>query len=231
MSNLSKANGEQVAVPVEGADNESSQWHFILASGSPRRRQLIKNLHLSFDVVTSEIEEIVDERLTPGEVVLDLARQKAQDVWNKTVARRCDEDDRRLLILGADTLVALDGALLGKPKDRQDAARVLRNLSGRRHEVYTGVVLLIETAGGQCKELAQSQVSHVYFRDLQENEILAYSQLDEPMDKAGSYALQGTASAFVERVEGCYSNIIGLPVPLVVSLLRQAGVQILGCGA
>ncbi|HEY9718542.1 MAG TPA: Maf family protein [Trichormus sp.] len=197
----------------------------ILASTSPRRHELIKHLRIPFEIVPSGIDEVMDSRLEPEKLVASLAEQKAADVYAKLCQRRTNET---LVVLGADTIVVLDGKFLGKPVDDADAAVMLRQLSGRCHEVYTGVVLLVGANSEQPRRFSTTEQSHVYFHQLSDDEIQAYIATREPMDKAGAYALQGTGSAFVEKIEGCFTNIIGLPIPRVVSLLRQAGVAVLG---
>lgn len=210
----------------------SAQWRLVLASSSPRRRELIKFLRVPFEITSSELEEVIDQKLPPDQLVTSLARQKAADVMERI--RRgtipgisAAGGAHRTIVLGADTIVVLDGKYLGKPSDRADAVSMLEALSGRCHEVYTGVVLLIHESNRDA-ELVGTEISRVFFRPLSDAEIQAYVATEEPMDKAGSYALQGTGSAFVERVDGCVTNIIGLPIPKVVSLLREAGVFVLG---
>jgi len=193
----------------------------VLASSSPRRRQLLGYLGLEFEVMPSDFEEVVDESLTPAEVVVDLAIAKAQEIAARIVASTRGAS----VVLGADTVVVLDGRVIGKPASRQQAAEMLTQLSGRCHEVYTGVAL-VELPGGRVT--SAHQVSKVYMRTIAPGEIRAYVETGEPMDKAGAYALQGIGSVFVEKIEGCFTNIIGLPIPLVVQLLRGCGFEILG---
>jgi septum formation protein len=171
-----------------------SKLMLVLASASPRRQELLRNAGISFTVQAADIDEspLADEKAE--QCVLRLAREKALAV------ARLRPQDR---VLGADTIVVVDGAILGKPRDAADAARVLRLLSGRTHEVITGVCLM--EAGG-------SEVSV---------EIEAYVASGEPMDKAGAYAIQGMASRWIPRIEGDYSNVVGLPVALVYQMLRD----------
>ncbi len=212
----------------------------VLASSSPRRVDLLRSLGLDFDVVPSHVDETVEGRVAPEQMVVDLAVAKAREVagligrgrqrvvrdpaGNATAAGAAGRT-QPAFVLGADTTVVLDEEIIGKPGSPEEAAAMLAQLSGRCHQVYTGVALLqlpenrLETG---C------QVSRVYFRPMLPAEIDAYVATGEPMDKAGAYALQGTGSAFVEKIEGCFTNIIGLPVPLVVEILRRFGVSILG---
>jgi len=193
----------------------------ILASSSPRRRQLLGYLGVKFEVIPSHFEEIVDQSLTPAEVVVDLSIAKAQEIAEKIGASTIGAT----VVLGADTVVVLDGQMIGKPDSRQQAVEMLSQLSGQCHEVFTGVAL-IELPGRRVT--SAYQVSKVYMRTIEPSEIQSYVETGEPMDKAGAYALQGIGSVFVEKIEGCFTNIIGLPVPLVVQLLRGLGIEILG---
>lgn len=198
----------------------------VLASGSPRRRELLEKLGLSFTVTVSDLDESIDSS-DPAFVVENLAEAKARAVGMQ-VARLHSVDLSPVLILGADTIVVLDNEILGKPRDKDDAVRMLKQLSGRFHQVFTGVSLL-EIPGDKVRTI--HTVTDVHFRDLDSSEIEAYVQTGEPMDKAGAYALQGIASAFVRKIEGCYTNVIGLPVPDTVALLREHGLEVLGIGA
>jgi septum formation protein len=191
----------------------------VLASQSPRRIDLLHQLGLRFEVIPGQTIENMDQPGDPAKLVRKLAQDKADEV-----ATRLIEVGSESVVLGADTIVVLDGDVLGKPKSREDVLKTLRRLSGKAHEVYTGVALILLP---KKEVVLDHQITKVYFRELREAEMKAYAALDEPMDKAGSYALQGVASAFVERVEGCYTNVIGLPIPLTVSMLRNAGMRVL----
>ena len=179
----------------------------ILASSSPRRRELLASMGLSFEVVAAQ----VDERLAgaPGEAVRRLAGLKAREV-----ARQYPGD----FVLGADTLVAVDGFPLGKPQDLEDAARMLRLLSGRWHEVHTGVCLI---AAG--RERLGLETTRVRFEALGEEDIRRYCASGEPLGKAGAYAIQGMAGMFIPEIRGSYSNVVGLPTALVRALLMDSG--------
>lgn len=214
---------------VPGSPLTTKNPHLILASGSPRRKELLRGLGLDFQVIVSEIDEQVDSA-EPERVVNELSAAKAEAVAKLILKERKDnegsaENRSSTFILGSDTIVVLEGEILGKPIDKADAFKMLQKLSGKRHQVYTGVSLL-ELEKRTCSSLYQ--VSDVFFRELCEAEIEAYIDTKEPMDKAGSYALQGTASAFVDKIEGCYTNIIGLPIPLTVQLLRRHNFEVLG---
>lgn len=182
----------------------------ILASNSPRRRELLRNAGFEFDVRPSGIEEarLADE--SPEDFTRRLARDKALDVARQSEAGS--------LVLGADTVVAVDGEILEKPVDAVDAARMLRTLSGRTHRVITAVCLIRAPE----RLLAwRHETTSVTFRKLTNEEIENYVASGEPFDKAGGYAIQGLASRFVPRVEGCYFNVVGLPVPLVYEIVKS----------
>ncbi len=204
----------------------------VLASSSPRRIELLKNLGFEFEVIPSNIEEIVEPGKTAAGTVIKLAKQKAESVLARVEADgkwQVGTEKDRLLVIGADTTVVLDNKMIGKPESVEDAKHMLMELSGRCHDVFTGVVILSkEAAQPKVSEVSSFEMSHVYFRTLTKEEIEAYVKTGEPMDKAGAYALQGIGSAFVQGIEGCFTNVIGLPVPLIVSMLRRAGISILG---
>lgn len=178
----------------------------VLASQSPRRAEILTAAGIPFVVRKPEIDEQRRPGETPEEYVRRLALEKAQAV-------RLGESE---IVLGADTVVVLDGAVLEKPQDHQDAAGMLQALSGKRHEVLTGICL--RSAGRTVIDAASTAVS---FLPLDPEEISGYVRSGEPMDKAGAYAIQGLASRFVDRIEGCYFNVVGLPISLVYRHLKQ----------
>lgn len=180
----------------------------ILASASPRRRELLAQAGYVFEVRPAHVNEDPRPGEDPIAYVVRLAREKAEAVFREL-------DDPDAIVLGADTTVTLDGPILGKPVDAADAARMLRMLSGRTHRVITGVALA--TAGGT--EVA-AEVTAVRFLTLSDNEIAEYVATGEPLDKAGAYAIQGRAAKWIPRVEGCYFNVVGLPLALVSALLE-----------
>jgi len=201
----------------------------ILASMSPRRKELLDKLGLVFECVPSHIDESFDANLTPEEVVLYLAEQKGRAVRNLIDER----DDQGLAILSADTIVVKDREILNKPCDDQEALSMLKKLSGRSHDVYTGVVLLFYQANHgknapETKLIRRFEKTVVTMRKMGDQEIEAYIQTGEPHDKAGAYAIQGVASAFVAKLDGCFSNVVGLPVPATVTMLRSVGIKVLG---
>ena len=183
-----------------------------LASTSPRRREILAALEIDFDVASVAVDETPLDGETPGDMVVRLAAAKA----GAAVVGAAD------LALGADTAVVIDGQALGKPTDEADCLRMLALLSGRAHKVVTGVAL----CGANKTRTALSETD-VYFREISRDEALAYWQSGEPCDKAGAYAIQGLGGVFVERIEGSYSNVVGLPVFETVALLSDAGFEVL----
>ena len=188
----------------------------ILASASPRRRELLEMLGVkNFEIIPALGEELPHPELSPAELVRELSRAKAAEVAAAV-------DDPKAVVIGADTVVSVDGAVLGKPKDASDAVRMLRLLSGRTHEVFTGVTVL---RGDEV--YTASERTAVRFRVLKEREIDAYVATGEPLDKAGAYGAQGKASLFVEGIEGDFFNVMGLPVCLLGKILGKLGVYLL----
>jgi septum formation protein len=182
----------------------------ILASASPRRAELLRAAGINFIVRAADVDETIQPRESPDEYVLRLSREKAL-----AVAR----DDE--LTLGADTTVVINREIAGKPVDAEDARRMLGALSGQWHEVLTGVTL-----ARADRVLSDIATTRVKFAELSEAEINWYVATGEPVDKAGAYAIQGRAALFVERIEGSYSNVVGLPVQMVYRLAREMGVEL-----
>ncbi len=194
----------------------------ILASASPRRQELLRNARIVYKVSPADIPEQYNAGEQPRAFAERLAREKAEHIFTRM---RPAPDH---LVLGADTVVIVDGEVLGKPADEADAARMLRQLSGRRHEVTTGVCLIGRSIGADGDDVApfievRSETTLVTFRPITDEEIEDYIATGEPMDKAGAYAIQGVASRWIPHVEGCYTNVVGLPVPLVCRMLRDRG--------
>lgn len=178
----------------------------ILASGSPRRRELMELAGYTFTVEVSDADENVSEA-DPGRMVEELSLRKAA-----AVAALHDRDRGDCEIVGADTIVVLDGKVLGKPEDEEDAARMLRALSGRSHEVYTGVSILTMKDGAVTGRRQFHECTKVRMREMSDEEILGYIRTGEPMDKAGAYGIQGKAAIFISGIEGDYFNVVGLPI-------------------
>ena len=187
---------------------------FILASQSPRRRELLSMLGLQFEIITADIDETMDPDLTVEQAVAEVCRKKAEAVGR-------NHPDR--LIVAADTIVVVDGKVLGKPRTEDEAKQMLRSLSGRSHTVMTAFCLW-------QAEKFETHVEHTHlrFRELSDGEINAYVATGSPMDKAGAYGIQDQASIFVEALDGDYYNVMGLPLCALVKCLRRRGVAVLG---
>lgn len=189
----------------------------ILASGSPRRLDLLQQIYPHFEVIPSQIDEVLNAEISDIALcVADLAAQKAAAV--------CLTQNADCCVLGADTIVYLRPDILGKPKDEADAQRMLRALSGQKHQVITGVALYMRQ-GKRIQSSMSAATSVVKMREITDAEISLYIASGEPMDKAGSYAIQGGAKAFIETIEGSYENIVGLPLELTQSLFKDLGVH------
>lgn len=186
----------------------------ILASGSPRRRELLGMLGVEFEIAVAVGEEKTEAGLTPSETVCALATAKAREV-----ALGYTDD---VLIIAADTVVSLDGEILGKPHSDADAAAMLRKLSGRTHRVYTGLCLICGD-----KTLCEAEETAVRFKELSDEEIAAYVATGEASDKAGAYGIQGKASLFVEGIDGDFYNVVGLPLCRLNGMLKAMGVTLL----
>jgi|SRR5581483_4190215 len=190
----------------------------ILASASPRRQELLRNAGIEFIVQPSDIPEVPLPGELPNVFAERVAREKARTVHQLRPGN---------YVLGADTVVIVDDHILNKPEDAQDAARMLRLLSGRSHLVTTAVCLVGPDSGknGGVFEDVRSETTLVVFNTLSDADIQKYVASGEPMDKAGAYGIQGLASRWIPRVEGCYFNVVGLPVALVYRMLREHGVM------
>lgn len=190
----------------------------ILASASPRRRELLTQIGMKYEVIPSTIDEKMTKTL-PKEVVRELSLQKAEDVCAGLKAREAED----FLVIGADTVVAFEGVIMGKPVDEEDACRMLRALQGKMHQVYTGVALCGERKGraGFCSTFYEK--TDVVMYPMTEEEIEAYVATKEPMDKAGAYGIQGRCAAHIERISGDYNNVVGLPVGRLCQELKRMG--------
>jgi septum formation protein len=196
----------------------------VLASASPRRADLLRAAGYSFDTLVVDLDESPRAGEAPQAYVARLAREKSAAAMQRFIARAqqaCSGPERdavhEVVILGADTTVVVDGEILGKPRDDTDGAAMLQKLSGRRHEVLTGVSL--RTSAG---EWGRVEATGVYMKELSLQDIAWYVGSGEGRDKAGGYAVQGLASRFIPRIDGSYSNVVGLPVEAVAALLREA---------
>jgi len=186
----------------------------ILGSASPRRKELLERMGLTFEVIPSKGEEIITKKI-PSEIVTELAQQKA-----RAVLRGLTERDRDLLIIGADTIVAYGHQILGKPADEEDAYRMLQTLSGKTHQVYTGVCLFRVNPDG-CTEHLFYEKTDVTFYPLTDREIWEYIRTGDSMDKAGAYGIQGIFAKYVREIHGDYNNVVGLPIARLYHEMNQ----------
>lgn len=183
--------------------------NIILASASPRRKEILGNTNVKFDIIKSEINEVILEDEAPTQAVMRLAFEKCMDIASK---------NKNNLVIGADTIVVLDNAILGKPKDRDDAINMIKKLSGKVHQVITGISLINLDAD---KKIIDYVVSNVKFKDLSHEDIIDYINTNESLDKAGAYGIQGYGSLLVEEIQGDYFNIVGLPISKLSDLLKK----------
>lgn len=187
--------------------------HVILASQSPRRKQLLKNLIDKFDIIPSDADETLPDGATPAECAVEIARRKVFDIKEK---------HPECLIIGADTMVVYEDRILGKPRDKADAFDMLSFLSGKTHKVYTGIVVSM----GE-KTLSYAEETQVTFRALSRDMIENYIKTGEPMDKAGAYGIQDIGSILVEKINGDYFNVVGLPVCRLAKMLEDFEIPVL----
>jgi septum formation protein len=187
--------------------------HLVLASASPRRAELLRSAGFEFEIRAVDIDERVRDGETPAAYVRRLAAEKSARVSS---GRHAGRPPHEIVILAADTTVVVEGAILGKPRDDEEVAAMLRRLSGRRHEVLTGISLR-----RGATELGRVETTTVYFSTLSDEDVAWYVASGEGRDKAGAYAIQGLASRFIPRIEGSYSNVVGLPVAAVGELIRE----------
>ncbi len=193
------------------------QPKLLLASQSPRRSELLKHLAVAFEVISGPD---IDEQEHPGELALPYVQRMIDSKCRAVVARLALTPNQHQCVLVADTTVTLDGAILGKPIDRNDANRMLQALSGRTHQVITGIAM-----SNGLRQQSILQTSHVTFATLDQATIESYTATKEPFDKAGSYGIQGLASAFISHLDGSFTGVMGLPLFETAQLLRQFNVQ------
>lgn len=208
----------------------------ILASASPRRRELLHQIGWNFEICVSQVEEQITKTI-PWEVVEELSCRKAEDVFQRVLETRkveaassvveggttAAEAENSILVIGADTIVACDGRILGKPTDREDAVAMLKLLQGRSHHVYTGVTLCMRRTDGNIVKNTFHEAAEVTFYPMTEEEIQWYVDSGEPMDKAGSYGIQGLCARYISQITGDYNNVVGLPVGRLYQEVRKLG--------
>jgi len=193
------------------------EYQIILASGSPRRKELLELIGVEFKIITSNKEEVITST-NPEEVVKELSMMKAEDVAAGV--------NGPAIILGADTVVAHGGRILGKPKDKEDAFRMIRSFAGEEHYVYTGVCIIKKEADGSVKKISFAEGTKVTVYPMTEEEIERYVASNEPMDKAGAYAIQGLFAPYIKGIEGDYYNIVGFPIAGIYQRLKAEGINL-----
>lgn len=187
----------------------------ILASASPRRKELLSSMGVEFETIVSDVEEKIDNKLNYKKMAEELSFQKAQNVFSSL------QGDR--LVIGSDTMVVYKNKIYGKPKNEEEAKQMLMQLSGKVHLVVTGLCVLINRAGEQIK-YATHEVTKVYFKQLSEKDIETYIATGEPMDKAGAYAIQGISGKFVDKINGNYASVVGLPTNKLFDILKKENI-------
>jgi septum formation protein len=192
---------------------EQKQTSLILASGSPRRKELLAKLGIPFEVVTTGVSEDVEPDTDPGDMVVMLAKRKASAVA---------DNQTNGLVIGSDTTIAFEGKVLGKPTDQENAKDILRSLRGKHHQVFSGIAVI--DAGSKRVETT-AVITDIKMRDYSDDEINDYVDTGEPMDKAGAYAIQGKGRQLVEQIEGSFDNVVGLPLNELAELLRRFGLE------
>ncbi len=197
------------------------EYKFILASASPRRKELLEQVGAEFEIIPAGGEEVIAGS-RPQEVVVALAVQKAKEVEQRFL----NDTDGAVVVLGADTVVAFGGQILGKPEDEADAQRMLSMLSGNTHSVYTGVAVVVRK-DGKTELLSFCEETKVTMYPMEERQILSYIRTGEPMDKAGAYGIQGKGALYIKEIQGDYNNVVGLPVAKIFQRMSKSGIEIL----
>ena len=214
--------------------SESMKKRIILGSASPRRRELLEQIGLEFEIVVSDAREHY-KSTRPEEIVRELALMKAEHVAKEVERREKERAEqasipgldtgeahlRNVVILGADTIVVRDGQILGKPSDEEAAFSMLKSLQGRMHQVYTGVAVLNFDGSGSLRTISHAEETKVYVHEMTDEEIRRYIAAGESMDKAGAYGVQGRFAAYIDRIEGDYYNVVGLPVAYLYHTVKE----------
>ncbi len=184
----------------------------ILASKSPRRKELMDMLNLKYEVIVSDADETLEDGLTTEEQAKRLSYIKAKTVFEETSGDR--------IVIGSDTMVIKNNKIYGKPKDEEDAFKILKELNAAKHQVITGLAILVEKEG-KYKEYLDYDMTEVFFKDMTDNEIKGWISTGKAMDKAGAYAVQGEFCVFIEKINGSYSTVMGLPIHKVYDILKE----------
>lgn len=196
---------------------KQNKKRIVLGSASPRRKELLEQIGVEFEIKTSDKEEIYESTI-PTEIVQELALMKAGNV-----AMELEEVEGNVIdtiVIGADTVVVHDNKILGKPSDEAEAFHMLKSLAGDAHQVYTGVAMLVYGEDGEAKEICHAERTEVFVHEMSDEEIRNYIASGEPMDKAGAYGIQGKFAAYIDKIEGDYYNVVGLPVAYVYQQLK-----------
>ncbi|SCW46245.1 septum formation protein [Paenibacillus tianmuensis] len=189
----------------------------VLASSSPRRQELIQMLKLPFEIITNDVDETISTDLPPDRIVEELSLRKAK-------ASTARVTDSQSIVIGSDTIVVYSQQVLGKPKDQEDAFRMLKLIEGKTHQVYTGITCIDV---GESRIITRSKVTDVRMKALSDEQIRAYIATGEPMDKAGAYAIQGIGSTIIESINGDHFNVVGMSLSLLSELLEELDVKVL----
>lgn len=214
--------------------SESMKKRIILGSASPRRRELLEQIGLEFEIVVSDAREHY-KSTRPEDIVRELALMKAEHVAKEVERREKERAEQasiprletgevhlcNVVILGADTIVVRDGQILGKPSDEEEAFSMLKSLQGRMHQVYTGVAVLNFDGSGSLRTISHAEETKVYVHEMTDEEIRRYIAAGESMDKAGAYGVQGRFAAYIDRIEGDYYNVVGLPVAYLYHTVKE----------
>ena len=214
--------------------SESMKKRIILGSASPRRRELLEQIGIEFEIVVSDAREHY-KSTRPEEIVRELALMKAEHVAKEVERREKERAEQasiprletgevhlcNVVILGADTIVVRDGQILGKPSDEEEAFSMLKSLQGRAHQVYTGIAVLNFDGSGSLRTISHAEETKVYVHEMTDEEIRRYIAAGESMDKAGAYGVQGRFAAFIDRIEGDYYNVVGLPVAYLYHTVKE----------
>ncbi len=206
-----------------------SSFRVVLASGSPRRKEILEQVGVEFEVWPSSVEEVISSNV-PQDVCVELCKQKALDVasqiktYNESHADLTSPQD--ILVIGADTIVSFDGEILGKPRDEEDAVNMLCKLQGNTHQVFTGVCLVFISKDGRVGETSFFDETDVTFYPVTTERIRSYVESGEPMDKAGSYGIQGYFAKYIKEIKGNYNNVMGFPIGRIINELDKLGVEL-----
>lgn len=196
--------------------NNNENLRVILASGSPRRKELLSKLGIKFEIIVSDADETLNKNLSIEEQAKQLACKKAKSIFENIKGNK--------IVIGADTMVFKEDIVYGKPKDREDAIKMLNDLQDSMHKVITGLCVLVEN-NGEIKEYLDYDISEVYVKSMSSEEIIDWIEIGKPYDKAGGYAIQQEFMKFIEKINGNYENIVGLPISKLYDILKQILVQ------